>query len=306
MKRNLTCLLISCCSISIGYQGTLLNALLTNDEFRYFFEVQSTGTRVGIVTAMYQIGAFSVLPFLGLYLDKWGRRLGIFIGAVAALVGAIIQSTTSPHRDPYASFMAGRFFLGAGFATMTASSPVYIAEIAHPAQRGIVAAFYSSFWFENLKCVELFRMLTASRVIGSIIASAATRGSATLFPNNNRSWEIPTSLQLVFPSLIALCIWTLPESPRWLYAHGKKAEAAKIIVEYHGEGCVDSLWVRMQMAEYEKFLSTNGSDTSWWEFTTLFQQKSSRRRLFCACAVAIFGQCSGNGKICKRTSLKQY
>jgi MFS family permease len=147
IHRHYACLVVMFCSISIGFNGTLLNSLLTNGDFRLFFNVQPTGARVGIMTATYQIGAILALPFLGLYLDRRGRRFGIFVGSALVCIGAIAQSIIVSS-NPFAWFIGGRVLLGLGFATMTASAPIYIGEIAHPAQRGVVTAIYSTFWFE--------------------------------------------------------------------------------------------------------------------------------------------------------------
>ncbi len=49
------------------------------------------------------------------------------------------------------------------------------------------------------------------------------------------SWRFPLAFQLVF-SVIMLCTvpW-LPESPRWLLAHGREAEGVLILVALEGE-----------------------------------------------------------------------
>jgi MFS family permease len=138
--------------------------------------------------------------------------------------------------------------------------------------------------------------LHLARLLGSILASAATGGIASTLNNSNESWGIPIRLQLVFPGLVIFLIWTLPESPRWQYTHAQPNEAKEMLVYYHGEGKEESVWVHLQLAEYEKYLHVDGSDRRWWDYKSLFQRKVTRRSLVCACTVAIFGQCSGNGE----------
>jgi len=53
------------CSTCNGFDGSMFNALLTNDAFKEYYHVGSTGAWAGIVTSMYQIGGVVALPFIG-------------------------------------------------------------------------------------------------------------------------------------------------------------------------------------------------------------------------------------------------
>lgn len=68
-----------------------------------------------------------------------------------------------------------------------------------------------------------------------------------------------TKAQMVFPGLVVVFVWFAPESPRWLYAHDRREEAIAVLVKWHGDGSPESAWVRLQIAEYEEFLNTEGS-----------------------------------------------
>ncbi|EAU29265.1 conserved hypothetical protein [Aspergillus terreus NIH2624] len=145
----------------------------------------------------------------------------------------------------------------------------------HP-YRGVVTGYCNTFWF-----------------IGSILSSGSVRGSITL--DNNNSWQIPVWLQLVFAGLIILSCWMIPESPRWLYVHGKKEKAIDIMTKWHGYGDRDSLWVKLQISEYEAHLNMDGSDKRFWDYRSLFNRRSSIYRLACNCVFVIFAQWAGNG-----------
>ena len=66
-------------------------------------------------------------------------------------------------------------------------------------------------------------------------------------------------MQILFPALILLLAWFLPESSRWLYTRGKHSEAKKVLAKYHGLGREDSVWVTMQINEYEEYLNMDGA-----------------------------------------------
>ena len=80
-----------------------------------------------------------------------------------------------------------------------------------------------------------------------------------------------------------------------LYTRGKHSEAKKTLAKYHGCGNEDSIWVSMQIREYEEYLNMDGGDKRWWDYSGSAPGRPARYRLACNCIVAIFGQWAGNG-----------
>lgn len=277
LPLNLACLLGFLNSTINGYDGSLMNALLSNEWFRDFFGSSNVGVRAGILTGMYQVGGVSALVFVGPLTDTWGRRVGMLIGAIIIMLGTIIAATTSINPS-LGQFLAGRFFLGFGYTVCASAGPTYVVEISHPAFRGVQTGIYNTFYYT-----------------GSILAAGVVRGS--LNQKGNQSWLIPLWLQMLFPGLIAVFSWLLPESPRWLYAHNRENEANKFLVKYHGKGKKDSIWVKLQLEEYQDYLKINGSDQKWWDYRALFSTRASLYRVMCSVTVSILAQWAGNGLI---------
>lgn len=120
------------------------------------------------------------------------------------------------------------------------------------------------------------------------------RGS--LNSSADHAWVIPVWLQLLFSGIIVIFVWFLPESPRWLYVHGKRDECRRVLTKYHGNGNDDSIWVSMQLREYEEYLEMDGSDKRWWDYSALFKTRAARYRISCNIAISVFGQWAGNGQ----------
>ena len=270
----LCCLVGFLCSTMNGYDGSLLNGLLANKDFKAYFNGSNDGIWAGIVSSLYQIGGVVALPFVGPAVDTWGRRMGMFLGSVVIILGTIIQGTTNL-TGSLGQFMAGRVFLGFGVSLAASGGPIYVVEVCHPAYRGVVTALYNTFWFT-----------------GSIISSGAVRGSLNL--EGHITWVLPVWLQLLCSGIICILVFFLPESPRWLFVNNKFERAKAMIVKYHGEGREESVWVQLQLREYEEFLEMDGADKRWWDYRALFRNRASMYRLACNCTISIFGQWAGN------------
>ncbi|MCJ1282210.1 hypothetical protein MMC26_001533 [Xylographa opegraphella] len=265
------------CSTTNGYDGSLFGTLLANKAFTGFFNVQDVGIWTGIVTSMYQIGSVVAIPFIGPAIDTFGRKFGMFIAAFIIVLGVIIQGTCSMTAS-VGQFMGGRFLLGFGVGIIGSAGPIYVVEISHPAHRGVVTGLYNVFW-----------------PVGAIVASGAARGGLNY--TGNTSWLIPVWLQIMFPGLIVLLVWFLPESPRWLYVHGKREKAKATLAKFHGNGNPESEWIKLQLWEYEAHLEMNGADKRWWDYRAVFKNRASLYRLMSNCLVSLFGQWAGNGVV---------
>ncbi|KAL7946926.1 general substrate transporter [Trichoderma barbatum] len=260
-----------CCSTAAGYDSSLINNLLQNPWFRETYNVESSGIWAGIVASMMQIGGVAAMPFIGPAMDHFGRRSGLFLGALAIIVGTVIQGTSSTAGQ----FMGGRFFVGFGAIMNGASGPIYVLEINHPAYRAVMGAMYNTLYFS-----------------GAIIAAGAARGG--LNTGGDASWRLITWLQCLFAGVIFVLSPWIPESPRWLYVHNKREKAVAVLTKYHGRGNPESPWVKLQLQEYEEFLNLDGSDKRWWDYRSLFQSRASVYRLCCSLWVAVCAQWAGN------------
>jgi MFS family permease len=130
----------------------------------------STGSSTGIVFAIYNIGSIPAVFFSGPVNDYFGRRAGMFTGAVIIIIGTCIQAPAIN----MSMFLAGRFLLGFGVSFCCVSAPCYVSEMAHPKWRGTLTGGYNTTWY-----------------IGSIIASWTCKS-----PEFSLTKSIVTALRL--------------------------------------------------------------------------------------------------------------
>ena len=217
-------------------------------------------------------GAMIASPFAAILSDRYGRLKAMFIGGWVIIVGMIIVSTGST----VAQFVVGRFVLGMGIAVMTVAAPAYAVEIAPPHWRGRCTGFYNCGWFG-----------------GSIPAAAVTYG--TNYIDNDYSWRIPLILQAFACLVVITSVFFLPESPRFLMANGRDAEALDFLAKYHGNGDPSSRLVMLEVEEMKDNIRQDGIDKNAWDYRPFLFTHSGRWRMAQVLMISIFGQFSGNG-----------
>lgn len=225
----------------------------------------------GLVFAMYNIGSVAAVFFTGPVNDYFGRRWGMFTGGLIVIIGTCAQAPSTTRNQ----FLAGRFVLGFGVSFCCVSAPCYVSELAHPHWRGTLTGLYNCTWY-----------------IGSIIASWVVYGCS--YSDSPTSWRIPIWCQMITSGIVVLGSLWLPESPRWLMAQDRHADAAKVLATYHGEGDEKHPVVQLQMHEMSSQIASEASDKKWWDYHELWNTHSARRRLICVLGMACFGQISGN------------
>lgn len=112
------------------------------------------------------------------------------------------------------------------------------------------------------------------------------------------AWRVPVALQLVFVILIGLLVLVIPETPRWLAAHGRSEEALVVLSRLADK---DTSHPSVQ-ATYEEIMATVQAEKEVghgsWSDIVKDDAIKSRRRFMIACAIQIFQQAGGiNGNI---------
>jgi MFS family permease len=94
--------------------------------------------------------------------------------------------------------------------------PLYNAELASPELRGLLVSFYQ--FATILGMMSAFWIGYGSNNIGG-----------TGETQSNLAWQLPSIIQGIPACLLALGIWWMPFSPRWLVKQGRVEEARKTL-----------------------------------------------------------------------------
>lgn len=97
---------------------------------------------------------------------------------------------------------------------------------------------------------------------------------------------------MTFSGFIALSVFFIPESPRWLVANDRQEEALQVLIKYHGEGDPNNAIVKLSYTEMQDMISKEGSDKRWWDYSQLVKTRASRWRLTMVISMSFFGRAS--------------
>lgn len=123
-----------------GYDGSIMSAVNAMDQWHEYFDVPSDGgQRLGLIMAIYNAGNVCGSFFAGFVTDKFGRRMGMVVGATFILLGSILQATSRT----LPQFIGGRFIVGFGVPIAVTAAITYLVEIAYPSWRGIAGGLYN-------------------------------------------------------------------------------------------------------------------------------------------------------------------
>jgi sugar porter (SP) family MFS transporter len=189
--------------------GVVSGALLyVRDDFGGLSSFQQ-----GAVVSGTLLGAMFGALAGGAAADRFGRRRTIFVVAIAFVVGiVVIVVAQSPP-----VLIAGRFIVGLGVGGASMSVPLYISELAPADVRG--------------RLVSTNQLMITSGIVCAYLVDYAFASGG--------EWRWMFGVGLVPAMILGAAILFMPESPRWLVAHGRVDAARSVLARVHDEGALE-------------------------------------------------------------------
>lgn len=167
-----------------------------------------TPLQEGLVTSFLLFGAAIGSVGGGWLSDRQGRRKNILWVAVIFIFGAL---GTAVAWD-MSSMIIARFILGLAVGCASVTVPIYISELARPAQR------------ERLVTVNELMIVT-----GQFLAYSVNASIVNFYPDMSHNWR----LMLAIPALPGALLWigmlVMPESPRFFVRKGQLDKAVAVL-----------------------------------------------------------------------------
>ncbi|KAL2153546.1 hypothetical protein VTH82DRAFT_4701 [Thermothelomyces myriococcoides] len=254
-----------------GFDSSMMNSLQAVESWVEYFNHPTSG-RLGLLNAMYSLGALMAIPFIPTVSQYLGRRRTILLASFIMCMGAGLQAGAR-NSD---MFLASRWVLGFGIPFAIVNASALIGELSYAKERAIMTSLFNASWF-----------------VGAIVAAGTTYGTFQM--SSTWSWRLPSLLQLV-PSFFQLgFMYWCPESPRWLISKDRGDEAFAILKQYHSEGPDGDEFVRLEYAQIQSTIALEKEAAASFVWADVVRDPPMRRRFTIAAILGFFTQWSGNG-----------
>ena len=209
-----------------------------------------------IVVSAVLVGAVIGAVTGGRLADRFGRRRLIILSAVIFSIGAVATALT-----PLISLLiAGRIVVGIAIGIASFIAPMYISELAPARVRGSL--------------VSVNQLAITVGIVVSYLVDYAFSGLG--------AWRMMLGLAAVPSIILALAMWRLPSSPRWLVARGSMDKARSVLGRIRRPSEIDA-----EVKEIKRSLEKQkGSGV-------LLSHPMLRMALFVGIGLAVFQQLTG-------------
>jgi MFS family permease len=180
----------------------------------------AVGNGVGILAGEYLIGIVA---------DRWGRRPALLLSSLA--IGLLLWPTALTDNFYLLLLFFGLSSIGMG--GVLAVNVVYMGEIVPPKRRGGV--------------------MLASQILAVGMFGLLGNLPAVFWVPSHYQWYIYLFSVVAVGVLAPLAIWGMPESPRWLEAHGHHDQADRVTSALEAACLRRSRLISMPEPEYAKY-----------------------------------------------------
>ncbi len=178
-----------------------------------------------LVVSIVLVGAMAGALIGGAVADRIGRRATLIWAAGIFIVGSLL----APIAPNVTVLVIARAIIGLGIGFTSVTAPVYVSELAPPQSRGMLIGLYQ---------FALTLGIALADLVGYLLAT-------------QQAWRLMFGLAVVPTVLFLIVILTVPESPRWLFAHAREHDAKTVLLSY-----TDAAGTEQFMADIQEGLKT--------------------------------------------------
>lgn len=220
MYLYLVCLVAALGGFLFGFDTAVISgtiSLVKND-----FSLNSVSEGWFVSCAL--LGCIVGVSFSGKLSDKYGRKIVLIISAVlflASAIGCMLSNT-------FSVLIIFRLIGGLGIGVASMVSPLYISEFAPSRLRGMMVSLYQLAltigivlaYFSNVYLADHSTMTYSGEVMTRIFSTEV--------------WRAMLGLGALPAAIFLVCLFLVPESPRWLLLKGQEQKAAEILIKIDG------------------------------------------------------------------------
>ena len=200
-----------------GFDSGVINGAVDALGHAFGTRAATTGFAVASVLLGCAVGAFVA----GAIADRYGRRPTMLLNATLFLISAIATGLAGSA----GGFIASRLVGGLAIGAASVLAPMYISEVAPSYMRGRLG---------SLQQMAIVSGLFGAFLSNDVLAKVAGGAGATLWLGVP-AWRWMFWMEAV-PSIAFLAgVLLIPESPRFLVAHGRRNDARRVFARIGGD-----------------------------------------------------------------------
>src|SRR6204780_4279134 len=161
------------------------------------------------VVSIVLIGAMMGAIVGGAVADHIGRRATLVWAGGIFIIGSLL----APLSPNVFVLIVARAIIGIGIGFTSVTAPVYVSELAPPQSRGMLIGLYQFALTSGIALADLVGYWLAGR----------------------QAWRLMFGFGLIPAVFFLFMVLTVPESPRWLFAQNRSAEAESLLKSYTDE-----------------------------------------------------------------------
>ncbi|KAL3301636.1 hexose carrier protein, partial [Colletotrichum asianum] len=264
----------ACCVaafILYGWEQGVFGPILKNEDWLDLFNHPSDSA-TGIIVSCYSLGCLLGCAMTFLLGERLGRRWTIWIAMSQIVIGTALQ-VSAYH---IAHLIVGRVVTGMGTGLKTSTVPMYQSELCPPTTRGRLVSADVMFVGIGINIAYWFNF--GMSYVGGPIA-----------------WRLPISIQALFAIGVIFLVFALPESPRWLFNHGRQEEAIEVLCLIYDKDPTDPVILAERSAIQQAIALESIGTQQGQGFFSVFKQDRVRTgyRIFLAWFIQFMNQASG-------------
>ncbi|KAI0880315.1 general substrate transporter [Annulohypoxylon maeteangense] len=270
-KCLLICAIVAIANMQYGLDSAAIGSLQAMPGFLEVFGYKDPsqpsgyaieGTFQRLIGSLLTLGAFLSSLIAGAFAHFFGRKDALWLACVLNAVACIIQISTTDKAAVY----VGRLILGLANGFLVTFSNIYTAEAAPAHLRAVMVALFSE-WVN----------------IGSIIGAAVT--NATKNRLDKASYQIPLGTLFIVPTFLAVGLFFVPESPRYLLYKGQSEAARRSLKSLRG-GSLSPEGFEIEWIEMVKGIEEEKHTANTIGPLDMFKGTELRRTLLCYGVIA--------------------
>lgn len=237
----------------------------TTEHLKAYFQLDDA--RLGWAVGMALLGTIVGALTAGKPADRFGRKPVLFVIGILYVVGALGSALS----HDILVLEIFRFLGGLGVGAASVCAPIYTAEIAPPRVRG-----------------RLVGLVQFNIVLGILLAYLSNTIVRMIVTDPTLDWRWMFGVMAVPAAIFLLLLFTVPETPRWMMAHGREEKGRAVVAKLtntpeEAQQQIDEIDASLAAAAK---LAAEGKDVP-------FFTKGHMKVILLAFAIAMFNQMSG-------------